>query len=181
VARRVGQVRKELGFPTMFNLLGPLLNPAGATHQVVGTSSEDVGRKLASLVEFLPGLNIVTLFNSMGFDELLPTGINHLYRWSDGHMSSEEVEIPQIMRNGFVPEAVLGGDRRRNLEIMLKVLSGEESYYSKVTMLNAALGLVHVEKAKNLGEGLALSEESLMGGAALSVFNKYVTMSKEAS
>jgi anthranilate phosphoribosyltransferase len=177
--KRVALVRRELGFPTVFNLLGPLLNPARTTHQIVGTSSRGNAELLARTATYLPSLDIITYSNSQGLDELLPSGENYICRGEGDKIQGRILELPPSLRNGVTPQKISGGGRKENLTILIDVLSGRESAYLKVTALNAALGLLSVGKAANLLDGHAMAEAALRSGSAKAVFECYVSWSNE--
>jgi len=176
---RVAKVRRELGFRTIFNLIGPLLNPAHATHQIIGTSSPKNAALLASVAGHFSQQRIVSFHNSLGVDEILPHCTNIIHRWSDSHTEAETLSVPAFLGDGFTLDAIKGGDRKTNLVILKEVLSGIISAHSKVTALNAALGLLCVGKVSDLEEGYHLAMDSLQSRSAGKLFELYVAMSQE--
>ncbi len=177
----VAALRKELGFRTVFNMLGPLLNPARATHQLIGAATRQTAELLASTGQHLPETKIVTVHNSHGFDEILPTGTNHRYQWLDADLFSDPIELPLSVQNGYMPSDLKGGDRETNLAILHQVLDGKASAYRTATVLNAGFALVIAEKARDLVEGIDLSLESIHAGRAKRLLSDYVAASQEKS
>ncbi|MBK7093295.1 MAG: anthranilate phosphoribosyltransferase [bacterium] len=146
--KNVAAVRKELAFRTVFNMLGPLLNPARATHQLIGTATRQTAELIASAAQHLPETTIVTVHNSHGFDEILPTGINHRFQWLDADLFSDPIELPLALQNGYVPADLRGGDKEANLAILRAVLDGKDSAYKIATILNAGFALVVAEESR---------------------------------
>ncbi len=175
--KRVAIVRRELGFRTVFNLLGPLLNPAQTTHQMIGTSSAANGRLIASANMHLTGLKMVAFHNSHGLDELLPSGINYSFWVQDGVLQEANVELPAFIANGLMPESIRGGDSDTNVRLLRQVLNAEESAITKVTLLNSAFGLLCADRVKSITDGYRLAEETLRSGTAKKLFERYIEYS----
>lgn len=179
--KNVAIIRKELGFRTVFNMLGPLLNPARATHQLIGTATRQTAELLASAAQHLPTTKIVTVHNSHGFDEILPTGINHRFQWLDADLFSDPIELPLALQNGYVPADMRGGEKEMNLAILHNVLDGRESAYKVATILNAGFALVVAEKAADLEEGTDMALEAVHSGKARRILVEYVAASQGAN
>lgn len=177
--KNVAAIRKELGFRTIFNMLGPLLNPARATHQLIGAATRQAAELLASAAQYLPETKIVTVNNSLGFDEILPTGINHRYQWLDADLFSDPIELPLALQNSCAPADLRGGDCETNLAILHTVLNGKESAYKTTTILNAGFALVVAEKAGDLEAGTDMAREAIHTGKAKQMLADYVAASQE--
>lgn len=178
-AKRVAGVRRELGIRTVFNLIGPLLNPARATHQMIGAATRPAAAMLAAIGEYLPELNVTTLHNSRGYDELLPLGVNHRYRWLDGALLDDEIELPVNIHNGFPATALRGGDKDDNVRLLRGILSGADSPLASATDLNAAFGLVIAGHVENLAVGVELALDARRSGRALRLLDDYIHASRE--
>ncbi len=176
--KNVAAVRKELGFRTIFNMLGPLLNPAKATHQLIGTATRQTAELLASAAQHLPETKVVTVHNSHGFDEILPTGTNHRYQWLDADLFADPIELPLALQNGYQPADLRGGDRETNLAILDQVLSNKDSAYKVATLLNAGFALVIAGKAVDLEEGAEIAAETLRTGKAKRLLSEYAAASR---
>lgn len=181
VAARVAPVRKELGFRTLFNLVGPLLNPARATYQVIGTASLELAKQLAAVAGQVEDLNIITFHNSLGFDELLPTGENITFSLAGSTLNEAIVELPTVLRNGFKPAQIAGGSREENLRILKELLSGDESPVSQVVALNAGYGLLTAGCCETLTAGYEMAREALATGKVQKLFNNYVSFTNEVN
>lgn len=178
--KRVAQVRRQLGVRTVFNLIGPLLNPARATIQLVGVPGLEIARLLASVGEYVEGLKVTTVFNSLGYDELLPMGTNHTFSFDGNEIRQDSINLPKQLENGFKPDHVTGGNKEDNLSILKAVLEGKDSAYLVATALNAAMGLVISGLASGLEEGYLKSEEALKQGRVKKLLQDVVEYSQEA-
>jgi len=166
--KAVASIRKELGVPTLFNLLGPLANPDGATHQVVGVAREShlelVGKALAEL-----GARAGAVVHGLGgIDEVAGEGCTHVYQFTAS--GAQRYLLDPADFGIRVPlSALTGGDARTNALALRAVLEGERSPCADVIALNAALALVVAERVESLREGLERARASLRDGAALAV------------
>ena len=157
-------IRRELGVPTIFNLLGPLTNPAGTTHQLVGVPDPWRQRLIASALERL-GVHAAVVTSASGLDEVAgegPTDVLHV-----GPSGIRQTRIDPAEYGIAAPLAALrGGDARVNATALEAILADERSPRADVVALNAALALVLVEAAADLHEGLVLARRSIATGAA---------------
>jgi len=170
-AKEVAPVRRELGVRTIFNILGPLANPARATEQVVGVASPDhlelVGQALAQL-----GSRAGAVVHAQsGIDEVAGDAPTLVHQF--GPEGTRRWTLDPASVGVFAPsDALRGGDPTENAAALRAILEGERSPRAEVVALNAALVLVVARRAADLGEGLALARTSLRGGAALDVFDR---------
>jgi anthranilate phosphoribosyltransferase len=165
----VAPIRRELGVRTVFNLLGPLSNPAGATHLVVGVSNAAhvtlVGDALAELGA--RGAAIVHAAN--GLDEIAGDAPTEVYQFAGG--SARRWTLDPADYGIRVPLAeITGGEPEENARALRSILEGEQSGRADVVALNAALALVVAERAESIAEGLQQARSSLRSGAALAVY-----------
>ncbi|MGH7728464.1 MAG: anthranilate phosphoribosyltransferase [Vulcanimicrobiaceae bacterium] len=169
--REVAPIRRELGIRTVFNVLGPLANPAGATHQVVGVASlahlELVGQALAAL----GGRAAAVVHASSGIDEVAGDVPTHVFEFGPGGTRRRLLD-PADYGIAAPPGALAGGSPAHNAAALRAILAGERSPRADVVALNAALALCVAERAEGLAEGLALARASLASGAALAVFER---------
>ncbi len=170
-AREVAPVRRELGVRTIFNILGPLANPARATHQVIGVASpahlELVGEALAALGSHAGAV----VHAQSGIDEIAGDGPTRVHQFGPGGTRRWTLD-PASVGVHAPAEALRGGDCAENAAALRAILAGERSPRADVVALNAALVLVVAERAGDIAEGLALARASLHGGAALDVFDR---------
>jgi len=163
--RHVMPVRQELGFRTVFNILGPLANPAGAQRQVLGVFES---RWVEPLARVLGALGAVRAWvvHGEGLDELTTTGPSQVAEWRNGGVrlftiTPEAVGLPRASMADL-----RGGDPAHNAEAIRRLLAGEAGPYRDIVVLNAAAAFLVAEKVETLREGVALAAHSLESGAA---------------
>jgi anthranilate phosphoribosyltransferase len=171
--RHVGPVRAEIGFRTVFNLLGPLSNPASAKRQVMGVYDP---RLLAPLAEVLGRLGATRAWtvHGQGLDELTTTGATEVAEWKDGAVRSFTV-TPE---DAGLPRADIadlrGGDAEENAAALRALLDGARGAYRDVVLLNAAAALVVADRAADLAEGAALAAAVIDDGRAATALSDLV-------
>lgn len=159
-------VRIDLGIRTVFNLLGPLTNPAGADAQVVGVPSEKAAELLAGALAELGLLHGFVVHGSDGLDEITTTGATLAFEVHDGRAERRILEPEDFAVKRARPEDLAGGDKAANYEIAMAVLGGEPGPRRDIVLVNAAAALVAAGKAETFLEGMALGVVSLDSGAA---------------
>ncbi len=164
--RHVGPVRAELGMRTIFNLLGPLANPAGAKHQVIGVFSRDWIVPLAQVLSNLGSSHVWVVHGSDGLDELTTTGPTFVAELKDGSVTTFEVTPGDAELAQARPEDLTGGDAEENAKAIDAVLSGKPSAFRDIVVLNAAAALIVAGKAEGLLQGAKLAAEAIDSGAA---------------
>ena len=164
--KHVQTARRELRLRTVFNLLGPLTNPARASAQVVGVYSAELVEKVAEALSML-GLRRALVVHGMdGLDEITVTGPTRVAEVREGTVRAYEI-TPEDFGIARAPlESLSGGDAAANAATIRSVLGGEKSPRRDVTLLNAAAALVAAGKADHLAQALPLAERSLDSGAA---------------
>ena len=164
--KQVQGVRRELRMRTMFNLLGPLTNPARASGQVVGVYSLDLVEKLAEALSML-GLHRALVVHGLdGLDEITITGPTRMAEARDGSVRSYEVEPEEFGMTRATLQDISGGDAIENAAIIRAVLNGEKSPRRDVVLLNAAAALVAAGRADHIAGALPLAVNSIDSGAA---------------
>jgi anthranilate phosphoribosyltransferase len=164
--KQVQGVRRELRMRTMFNLLGPLTNPAGASGQVVGVYSLDLVEKLAEALSML-GLHRALVVHGLdGLDEITITGPTRIAEAREGSVRSYEVEPEEFGMTRATLQEISGGDAEENAAIIRAVLRGEKSPRRDIVLLNAAAALVAARRADHIAEALPLAAKSIDSGAA---------------
>ncbi len=164
--RHVGPVRAELGMRTIFNLLGPLANPAGAKHQVIGVFSRDWIVPLAEVLSNLGSSHVWVVHGSDGLDELTTTGPTFVAELKDGSVTTFEVTPGDAGLAQARPEDLSGGDAEENAKAIDAVLAGKPSAFRDIVVLNAAAALIVAGKAEGLLDGAKLAAEAIDSGAA---------------
>lgn len=171
--RHVSPIRAELGFRTIFNLLGPLTNPAGAARQVVGVFAPQWGAPLAGALGAL-GSERAWVVHGDGMDEISTTGVTHVAEYRDGRVreftvSPEEVGLPRALLSDLI-----GGDPSYNAHALRRVLDGGIGPYRDIVLLNAAAAFVVGDKAENLLDGVALASRVIDDGRAANALKTLV-------
>jgi anthranilate phosphoribosyltransferase len=167
--RHVQPARKELRpLRSVFNLLGPLTNPARASAQVVGVYSEDLVEKLAQALKLLGLQRALVVHGKDGLDEISISGPTKI-----GEVRGEWVRVYEVTPEQFGLErapmsAILGGDLKTNADIIWKLLDGEKSPRRDIVLMNAAAALVAAGRADSLADGMPLAVQSIDTGAARS-------------
>jgi anthranilate phosphoribosyltransferase len=164
--KNVNPTRVELATRTIFNLLGPLSNPAGVIRQMVGVFSRQWVQPLAQVLKNLGSESVWVVHGSDGLDEITLTGPTFVAALENGAIRSFEVSPEDVGLKRVAGEALKGGDAAANAAALRSVLAGQPSAYRDVALLNAAAALVVAGRAKDLKEGLALGIQSIDGGAA---------------
>jgi anthranilate phosphoribosyltransferase len=164
--KQVQGVRRELRMRTMFNLLGPLTNPARASGQVVGVYSLDLVEKLAEALSMLGLRRALVVHGIDGLDEITITGTTRIAEAREGSVRTYEVEPEEFGLKRATLQDISGGDAAQNAEIIRVLLRGEKSPCRDVVLLNAAAALVAAGKTDHIAQAVPLAAESIDNGAA---------------
>ncbi len=159
-------VRRELGCKTVFNILGPLTNPAGAKGQVLGVFREDLTAVMAEALQRLGSERALVVHGMDGLDEITITGVTKISELKDGKISSYYLDAADygIPRCGSA--SLKGGDAKENAEIIRAVFSGEKGPKRDMVVINAAAALYVAKAADTIREGIGLAEDSIDSGKA---------------
>ena len=163
--RHVGPSRVELGTRTIFNLLGPLSNPAGVKRQLVGVFAPEWVEPLAHVLKDL-GAEAVWVVHGEGLDEMTTTGPTRIAELRNGAVRMFEVEPSQARLATTTPDKLKGGEAAQNAKALKAVLDGAPGAYRDIAILNAAGALVIADKAADIAEGARMAAQSIDSGAA---------------
>ncbi len=176
--KQVQKVRRELRLRTMFNLLGPLTNPAHASGQVVGVYALDLVEKLAEALSML-GLHRALVVHGLdGLDEITITGRTRVAEARDGIVRTYEVDPEEFGMRRVALADISGGDAAENAAIIREVLTGKKSARRDVVVLNSAAALVAAGRADHLAEGVPLAATSIDSGAAAAKLAALISFTK---
>lgn len=165
--RYVGPVRSELGIRTVFNILGPLTNPAGAKSQVLGVGSDTLLLKMAEALQRLGTRHAMVVWGADGLDEISISGPTRVHYVKDMTVEYQTIH-PEDFGFARAPrEAVRGGTPAENAAMLKEVLSGQPGPVRDMVVLNAAAALVVGDAVKDMKEGVALAQESITSGRAM--------------
>ena len=175
--KNVGPTRVELATRTIFNLLGPLSNPAGVTRQMVGVFSRQWVLPLAQVLKNLGADHVWVVHGSDGLDEITLTGPTFVAELHKGTIRSFEVTPEDAGLGRAHGDTLKGGDAEANALSLRAVLEGKPSAFRDVALLNAAAALIVAGKATDLKEGVAMGTQALDTGAALGKLKHLITVS----
>jgi anthranilate phosphoribosyltransferase len=169
--------RKEIAIRTIFNMLGPLTNPAGATAQLIGVYDPKLTEMFAGVLKNLGTKRAFVVYGFDGLDEATVTGETRVTELKDGLISTYNLDPAEIFGETYRGEELIGGDPPINAQITKDVLSGKDGARRKIVLLNAALAIMAGEKAANIKEGIAIAEECIDSGAAIKKLQALIELS----
>ena len=174
--RHVGPVRKSLGIRTLFNLLGPLANPALAEFQLVGVYDAGLTRVMAEALKEL-GTKSALVVHCSGLDEIGLHAVTEGTRVVDERVEAFRLDPADVGLKPAPVSALKGGEAQENASLLRTALSGEPGPHGDIVALNAAAALQVAEKVPDLRQGLELVRERMSSGAALRVLDRYADSS----
>ncbi|WP_026479672.1 anthranilate phosphoribosyltransferase [Ahrensia sp. 13_GOM-1096m] len=174
--RHVGPSRVELGTRTIFNLLGPLSNPAGVTRQLVGVFDPKWLLPIAHALKQLGSKHVWVVYGD-GLDELTTAGTTQVVELKDGQITEFEITPEDVGLARVTIDDLKGGEPAYNAAALMDVLKGAKNAYRDIACLNAGAGLVVAGHASDLKDGIAQSQKALDSGAALNVLNNVIAVS----
>jgi anthranilate phosphoribosyltransferase len=177
--RHVGASRVELGTRTIFNLLGPLSNPAGVKRQLVGVFAPQWVEPIAEVLK-AQGSEAVWVVHGDGLDEMTTAGTTMVAALENGKIRTFEIQPEDVGLARVKPEDLKGADALHNAKALRGVLAGEKGPYRDIAVLNAAGALVVAGKARTLAEGIELAAHSIDNGSAASALELLVHVSNRA-
>jgi anthranilate phosphoribosyltransferase len=177
----VGPTRAELGTRTIFNILGPLTNPAGVKRQLTGAFSRTLIRPMAETLAALGSEAAWLVHGGDGTDELSISGISYVAVLAEDEVSERELHPEEAGLPEHPFEAILGGTPEHNARAFGALLDGEPSAYRDAVLFNAAAALVVAERAKTLREGVEIASESIDAGKARAKVQGLAQITSEAA
>lgn len=175
--RHAGPIRKELGVPTVFNFLGPLTNPAGATRQAVGVSDLKMAPKMVEVLKTLGSVRVLAFRGHDGLDELSTAASSDLWELHEGEVTESVVDPLELGMRRVPASALAGGSAEKNAQVVRQVLDGDAGPERDVAILNAAAAVVAAGLAGDLPAALPLAAESVDSGRARRVLEQLVEVS----
>jgi anthranilate phosphoribosyltransferase len=175
--RHAAPVRRELATRTVFNVLGPLTNPAGARALVLGVYSPELGRTLADALVQLETTRAYVVHGAGGIDELSPCGPNLVWEVEGGTVREYELDPLDLGIERCDPEELRGGDPQTNAAALREVLAGANGGHRSAVTLNAAGGIAAGGHADDLREGLAQARAAIDSGVASARLDELVEFS----
>jgi anthranilate phosphoribosyltransferase len=175
--KNVGPTRVELGTRTIFNLLGPLSNPAGVKRQMIGTFSKHWIEPMAQVLKNLGSESIWVVHGSDGLDEITTAGPTSVAALENGKVRTFEITPEDAGLKRSKPETLKGGDADSNAKALLDVLKGKAGPFRDVAILNASAALIVARKAKDLKDGAALAAKAIDSGEAEGRLDRLIAVS----
>lgn len=175
--RRIGPIRKKLGTRTIFNLLGPLCNPAGVKHQLTGVYDPMRVQSMAQAIKQLGGASAWVVHGGDGSDELSISGTSVVAALRDNTIRAFELPLPDSIRQS-APDAIRGGDADHNAAAMRALLSGEHTPYRDAVLLNTGAALVVAGKQRDIVSGMMQAAEAIDSGKAAHVVNLLLSIGR---
>ena len=162
----VGPVRQRLKVRTIFNILGPLSNPANVKKQLIGVFDKKWLEPMVKTLKSLGSHRALLVNGSDGFDELTTTGVSHVAELNEGNIKTYEINPEKLGLKLSKFDDLIGGDPKQNAKKIINLLEGEKGPYRDIVLLNSAAALYVDGKVKNLKDGISMSENSIDNGNA---------------
>ncbi len=178
--KNVASVRREIGVRTVFNILGPLTNPAGANAQLIGVYDSELLEPMCLAAHNLGAKSVMTVYGLDGVDEISITGKTIIVRRQNGRVFRDEVEPEDLGLKRSTAEEVAGSDPEENARITAKILSGRLGHNDprvQMVLANAAAGLVLCEKAESFREGAEIASNVVSDGKPFRTLQQLVEFS----
>ncbi len=179
--KQVSGVRKQLGFRTLFNLLGPLANPAGVRRQLVGVPARKWIDPMAQALAALGAERAWVVHGSDGLDEITTTGLSHIAVLENGELTSMTLSPSDFGLGVAQPDALVGGGAAENAAALLDILNGRRNAYRDVTLVNAAAIVMIDDPSLTPEEAAGEAAAAIDSGAALDVLERYKTLTREVA
>ena len=173
------QARKEVGIRSIFNMLGPLTNPAGANCQLLGVYAPELTEMFARALQLLKSQRAYVVHGHEGLDEISVCGPTRVSELKDGLIQTYDIHPEQYFGDLADPEDLEGGTPQENAEITAKILDGEKGPRRNVILINAAAALAAAGRAGDFSEGIKIAEKSIDDGAAKEKLEQLVRFTQE--
>ncbi len=178
--RHVGGPRREIAVRTMFNILGPLSNPAKPRAQLVGVGARAIGPVVAEALALRGAGRAIVVHSNDGMDEISPAVATHVWIVGDGAVTEREISPADFGLAAHPLSAVAGGEAPQNAGDILAILDGHDGPKTEFVLMNAAAALFVAGKTPGLAEGVTLAREAIASGRAREVLDHYVALTQEA-
>lgn len=159
--------RREIGFRTLMNLLGPLTNPAGVKRQIIGVFDPAYARRMARVLKELGSRHVLIFSSYDGLDEISVSSLTRVVELKEGQIYEYELSPEELGLNLFPAGSYSTGTAKENAEVMIEVFQGKENADTQIVLANAGAALYVAGRASSIREGVAMSREVIQGGYAL--------------
>lgn len=178
--KEVAQIRRTLGIRTIFNLLGPLLNPAGTKRQLIGIFDKDWQLPMTEALHRLGTKRAMVVHGQDGLDELTVTGKSYISELKEGSISQKTITPESVGLQTYDLESLRGGDAEANAKALNAVLKGEAGAYRDAVALNAGAALTIAGKTDEIAEGVKLAQEAIDSGKAEATLANLISVTQKA-
>ena len=178
-AKYVAAVRKELKIRTIFNFLGPFLNPASTKKQLIGVPSKDAAKKLLAVGKKLHYERLVLVTSDDGMDEVSLSSSTHVFELKNGQEKEFVIDPKEYGFTSVSKEAISGGSAEENADFLKKILDGEKGPKRDIVILNSAVALYAAGKVSEIKEGIHLSEKAIDSGDAKKVLENLIKVTQK--
>ena len=178
--KNVASIRREIGVRTVFNILGPLTNPAGTNAQLIGVYESELLEPMCVAAHNLGARSVMTVYGLDGIDEISLTGKTLIVKQQNGKTVREEIVPEDLGLTKTTPEMLAGGDPEQNAQITARILSGHlgrDDPRVQIVAANAAAGLVLCEATEDMKTGVELALNAVENGKALRILRKLIELS----
>jgi anthranilate phosphoribosyltransferase len=172
--------RKEIGVPTVFNLLGPMANPGRVRRQLIGVANSAFAERMIETLK-THGSRRAWVVHGGDLDELTTTGRSEVIELDHGTVRHFRVDPEELGLARVRDDDLVGGEPPENAKVVRRVLAGEPGPHRDIVVLNAGAGLVVGGRATDLAEGMAMAEQTIDSGAAADTLDRFVAASQEAA
>lgn len=176
--RHAAPIRTALGIPTIFNVLGPLANPAGVRRYALGVADQAMGEKMIRVLASLGAESAFVVHGEDGLDEVTTTGPTYILRLRDGEVTHAEFTPEDFGIERSRASDLLGGEVEENVAIVRSILAGERGPRRDAAIVNASVGIVAAGLAEGFVEGVDLARQAIDSGAAADVLDRVVRRSR---
>lgn len=172
--QQIGPVRKELGLRTIFNFLGPFLNPASTKRQLLGVPNENIAKKLAEVATKLNFDHLLIVTSKDGMDEITTTSETNVFEVKGNKLNSYAISPQQFGIKMAIKKDLAGKDPLKNAQIIQDILKGKKGPKRDIVVLNSAAAFYLAGKTKDINEGIILAQKSIDDGLAISILEKLI-------
>ncbi len=176
--RHAAPVRREIGIRTVFNILGPLTNPAGAQSQLIGVAFPELGERMAEVMRLLDTHHTLVVHGEGGLDEIALSGKTSVWEVKDGQVSHWTLDAANSGLESAPLETIRGGDREENAETMKRLFRGEPGPIRDVVLLNTAGVLLAADAVADFRAGIEMAAQSIDSGASQAKLEALVELSQ---
>ena len=177
--RFAANARKEIGLRSIFNMLGPLTNPASANCLLIGVFAPELTEMFAQALKLLGARRAFVVYGQDGLDEITVCAPTRVSELKEGQIRTYDITPEQFFGQAADPGALTGGPPLENAEILKQILKGDTGPRRDVVLINAAVALTAAEKAADITAGIKMAETSIDSGAALSKLNALIDFTRE--